>query len=58
MTIIIFTQQGSTYRFEDVENLNTNGTNIMFDYKGKITGTNNKAFFGHKNVAGYVILGK
>lgn len=57
MTIIIFTQQGSTYRFENVKNLNTNGVNIMFEYKGKITKTTNKAYFAHKNVAGYVVLG-
>lgn len=55
MELIIFTNTGKTYIFNDVENLKPTTDGFSFDYTGKSTGIKRHAQFNYTSVSGYAI---
>ena len=45
MDLILFYENGQTFRFEQVSNLRITGDEVEFDYFGKSTQTNRHAIF-------------
>lgn len=55
MELIIFTNTGKTYNFNDVENFKLTTDGFSFDYIGKATGVKRYAQFSYTSVSGYAI---
>ena len=55
MELIVFTNNGQTYHFKEVENLKPTTTGFSFDYTGVATGVTRHAVFNNTSVSGYVI---
>ena len=53
--IIIFTTQGKTFIFKNIENFSYNSLSISFDYTGVSTGKSRHAEFFHEGTCGYAI---
>ena len=54
--ICIFTQNGMSFIFENIENFNRESFGISFEYVGKSTQTRNKAYFSNVSITGYSFL--
>lgn len=53
--VIVFTNEGATYRFFNVNNFKKTEKGIDFWYVGKSTGTTRNAIFNNTSMAGYSI---
>lgn len=53
--VIVFTNEGATYRFFNVNNFKKTETGIDFWYVGKSTGTTRNATFNNTSMTGYSI---
>lgn len=51
--LIIFTNNGQTYHFENVTNFRPTTTGFSFTYHGKATGIDRDAVFNNTSVAGW-----
>lgn len=54
--LIIFTNNGQTYNFNQVTNFLPTTTGFKFDYTGVATGTTKTAVFNNTSVAGYAYI--
>lgn len=53
--LIVFTNNGQTYHFKDVEEFHPTTTGFSFTYFGRTTQKTQKAVFNNTGVAGYAI---
>lgn len=53
LEIIVFTNEGKTYHFSNVEDLTHTTQGFEFDYTGVATGVTRRAVFNYASVAGY-----
>ena len=51
--LIVFTNNGQTYHFENVTNFRPTTTGFSFTYHGKATGVDRDAVFNNTSVAGW-----
>ncbi|MCA6745407.1 hypothetical protein [Enterococcus lactis] len=55
MELIVFTNNGQTYHFYEVENFKPTTTGFSFVYTGKATGVTRSATFNNTSTAGYAL---
>ena len=55
MELIVFTNNGQTYHFKDVENFRPTTTGFSFDYVGVATGVKRSSMFNNTSTAGYAL---
>ncbi|WP_125607279.1 hypothetical protein [Lapidilactobacillus bayanensis] len=55
MELIVFTNNGQTYHFNDVIDCRPTTTGFSFDYTGKATGVTRSAVFNNTSTAGYAL---
>ncbi|MET1928425.1 hypothetical protein ABXM71_09050 [Enterococcus faecium] len=55
MELIVFTNNGQTYHFHEVENFKPTTTGFGFEYLGKATGVHRSAVFNNTSAAGYAL---
>lgn len=53
MVLIVFTNNGQTFRFEEVTDFTTTTTGFKFEYTGVMTGVTRRAVFNNTSVSGY-----
>ena len=53
--LIVFTNTGQTYFFDNVENFRPTTTGFSFDYVGKATGLRRHAVFNNTSTSGYAL---
>lgn len=56
MELIVFTNNGQTYHFFEVEDFKPTTTGFSFTYTGKATGVTRKAVFNNVSTAGYALV--
>ena len=56
MELIVFTNNGQTYHFFEVEDFKPTTTGFSFTYTGKATGVTRKAVFNNTSTAGYALV--
>ena len=56
MELIVFTNNGQTYHFVEVEDFKPTTTGFSFTYTGKATGVTRKAVFNNASTAGYALV--
>lgn len=56
MELIVFTNNGQTYHFQDVKDFKPTTTGFSFIYVGKATGVERKAVFDNTSTAGYAVV--
>lgn len=54
-TLIIWLVDGNTMKFEKVENLENNDSELKFDYFGVLTQVKRSAVFNQINIAGFAL---
>ncbi|GAB2022427.1 hypothetical protein RyT2_15010 [Pseudolactococcus yaeyamensis] len=54
-TLIIWLVDGQTMKFEQVKNLKTTDTDLIFDYFGISTNVTRSAVFNQINIAGFAL---
>ncbi|MDT2735433.1 hypothetical protein P7H24_13280 [Enterococcus thailandicus] len=54
-SLIIWLNEGQTLKFENVENLENNESELKFDYFGVATQVKRKAVFNQINIAGFAL---
>lgn len=55
MELVVFTNNGQTYHFHDIENFRPTTTGFSFEYTGKATGVKRRAVFNNTSTAGYAL---
>lgn len=55
MELIVFTNNGQTYHFNDVIDFRPTTTGFSFDYTGKATSVTRSAVFNNTSTAGYAL---
>lgn len=55
MELIVFTNNGQTYHFNDVKDFKPTTTGFSFTYIGKATGVERLCVFNNTSTAGYAI---
>jgi len=55
MELIVFTNNGQTYHFNDVTEFRPTTTGFSFTYVGKATGVERGAMFNNTSTAGYAL---
>lgn len=55
MELIVFTNNGQSYCFNDVIDFKPTTTGFSFTYTGKATGVTRKAIFNNTSTAGYAL---
>lgn len=55
MELIVFTNNGQTYLFNEVEDFKPTTTGFSFTYVGKATGVKRKAVFNNTSTSGYAL---
>jgi len=53
--LVVFTNNGQTFVFHEVENFTNTTTGFKFDYVGKMTGVSRHSVFNNTSVAGYAL---
>lgn len=57
MELIVFTNNGQTYHFNDVTDFRPTTTGFSFSYTGKATGVTRQAVFNNTSTAGFALAG-
>ncbi|MFD1466480.1 hypothetical protein ACFQ4L_10445 [Lapidilactobacillus mulanensis] len=55
MELIVFTNNGQTYYFNNVEDFKPTTTGFSFSYVGKATGVKRSAMFNNTSTVGYAL---
>ncbi|WP_125606740.1 hypothetical protein [Lapidilactobacillus bayanensis] len=55
MELIVFTNNGQTYYFNNVEDFKPTTTGFSFSYVGKATGVKRSATFNNTSTSGYAL---
>jgi len=55
MELIVFTNNGQTYYFNNVTDFRPTTTGFSFNYTGKATGVKRSAVFNNTSTAGYAL---
>ncbi len=55
MELIVFTNNGQTYFFDNVKNFRPTTTGFSLSYTGKATGVTREAVFNNTSTAGYAL---
>lgn len=56
MELIVFTNNGQTYYFNEVTDFRPTTTGFSFTYTGKATGVTRKAVFNNTSTSGYALV--
>lgn len=55
MNIIVYTNTGQTYLFQEIEDFSVTTTGFKFSYLGKATGIRSTAVFNNTSTSGYAM---